>query len=117
MRIAYIAHPISGNIEENLKSIREIVRYININEPDTVPFVPYYADVVSLDDNNPEERKRGIKNDKRLLESGIIDQVRLYGKTISKGMWEEIRIADRENIDVVPMTEETKNIYWQTFSI
>ena len=50
MKIVYICHPISGDIEGNLKSIRNIVRYINISYPDVIPFVPYYADIVSMDE-------------------------------------------------------------------
>ncbi len=61
MRIAYIAHPIGGDVKNNLASIRKIVREINLFEADTVPFVPYYADVVSMDDNVKSERERGLK--------------------------------------------------------
>lgn len=58
MKIAYMAHPVGGDILKTLK----IVRNINLNEPDTVPFVPYLRDLQSLNDNIPQERKRGFKN-------------------------------------------------------
>ena len=111
MKIAYIAHPIGGNVKSNLMKVRKIARQINIDEPDTLPFAPYYLDCICMDDSNPEERERGIKNDTYLLETGIIDELRLYGDQISKGMYDEILIALREQIEVVPMTPETKIAY------
>ena len=101
MRIAYIAHPISGDISGNLEKIRQIVREINLNEPDVVPFAPYWLDCHALDDNIPEERERGIKNGLRLFQAGIIDEVRLYGDRISNGMKAEIEMAESLGIPVV----------------
>ncbi len=108
MIVAYIAHPISGDIVRNLMKIQEIVRNINLTEPDIVPFVPYYADCVALDDNNPFERERGIKNDIELFKRGFIDELRLYGDKVSSGMLKEIELAKSLNIPVISMTPETK---------
>lgn len=108
MKIAYIAHPISGDPKGNLEKIAAIVRDINLAEPNVVPFVPYYADIIALDDNVPEERKRGIRNDTAILESGVVDEIRLYGPKISKGMAEEVLIGFREFIKIRPMTDGTK---------
>lgn len=91
MKIAYIAHPVGGDVENNLTSIRKIVLKINLEEENTVPFVPYYSDVVSMDDSNPEQRARGIKNNIHLLQ--FCDELRLYGDRISEGMWLEIAKA------------------------
>ena len=106
MKIAYIAHPISGDVEGNLAKIRAIVREINLTEPDVVPFVPYYADCVSMDDSNEIERERGIKNDTFILESGIVDELRLYGDRVSNGMQNEILIALRELIPIVVKSDK-----------
>ena len=108
MKIVYIAHPISGDISENLKKIMIIGRQINLEEPSVVPFAPYFFDCYTLDDNIPEERERGIKNDIALLKKGFVDEMRLYGDKISKGMKHEIDLAIELNIEVVPMTEATK---------
>jgi hypothetical protein len=104
VKIAYIAHPISGDIENNLAKIRAIVREINLNEPGVVPFVPYYADIVSMDDSIPEERERGIRNDTHILNSGLLDELRVYGR-ISHGVAAEIAIAEKLNIPVVNFIE------------
>jgi hypothetical protein len=101
MTICYLAHPISGDITLNLADLRRIVRKINLEYPDVVPFVPYYSDIVSLDDNIPEERERGIKNDTAILRSGIVNELWLTGPRISTGMAAEVNIAIEMGILVV----------------
>lgn len=101
MKIVYIAHPISGDIEANLADLRRIVRKINLKYPHIVPFVPYYADIVSLDDNVPAERERGIQNDIAVLRSGIVKELWLTGDKISKGMMAEKMLAEELGIPVI----------------
>ena len=107
MKIVYIAHPIGAptkeGIEKNLTDLRRIVRYINLRYRDVVPFVPYYADIVSMDDNVLAERERGIKNDIAILESGIVDELWLTGDRISNGMIAERSIAYIKSIPVIDM--------------
>jgi len=100
MIIAYIAHPIGGDIEANLTDIRRIVRKINIERPDVVPFVPYYADILSLDDTIPAERARGMANDTEIIRRGIPDEIWLTGERISAGMQAEIDAAELAGIPV-----------------
>ncbi|HEY9362178.1 MAG TPA: hypothetical protein VIQ00_02870 [Chitinophagaceae bacterium] len=107
IRIVYIAHPIGGDVEKNLASLRRIVRSINAYEPHTVPFCPYYADVVSLNDNDPAQRARGLQNDMAILSRpGMVDELRLYGETISDGMRQEIETAHIMGINIVCSTPE-----------
>lgn len=108
MKIVYIAHPISGDITGNLEKVKQIGRKINLEEPAVVPFAHYYFDCHSLDDNVPAERVRGIKNDIELMKRGFIDEVRLYGDKISRGMRAEVELAKELGIPVVAMTEQTK---------
>lgn len=107
MKIVYIAHcigaPTKEGIEQNLADLRRIVRWINLTFPEVVPFVPYYADIVSMDDNIPEERERGIKNDKAILESGIVRELWLTGPRLSAGMIAERNIALIEQIEIVDL--------------
>ncbi len=96
MRIVYIAHPIGGNVEANLASLRRIVREFNLNPKyaTSVPFVPYYADVVSMNDNNPAERQKGLQNGLAILaRPGMVDELRLTGNTITEGMKQEVFTA------------------------
>lgn len=116
-KIVYIAHPIGGNVEENLRLIRELVRDINLKRDDVVPFVPYYADCVSLDDSNPLERERDIANNIEIFRSGIINELWLFGKTISKGMEAEIDLAGEMKIQVHCMTKETAEKFKEIYPV
>jgi hypothetical protein len=100
MKIAYIAHPISGDVSGNLEKIYKIIRKINMEEPDIVPFAPYVSDLLSLDDNIPEERARGFANNKVFFEKGIVEELRLYGVIKSHGMLEEENWCKEFNIPV-----------------
>jgi len=111
MRIAYIAHPIGGDVQNNLEKIKNIVRHINLTEPEIVPFAKYWVDCHALDDNSREERERGIKNDREFFERRSFDELRLYGDRISKGMRAEIALAEKYCIPIVPMTTETQAMY------
>ena len=108
MKIIYIAHPISGDIIGNLFEVRQIVRHINLTEPDVVPFAHYFVDCHALDDNIPEERQRGIENDIALLSAGFINEMWLYGDRISNGMRHEIELARKLGIPVIPKTSHTR---------
>lgn len=107
MKIVYIAHPISGDIGGNLQKIVKIGREISISEPNVVPFAPYFFDCYCLNDDTPEERQRGIKNDAAWFKKGVISELRLYGDRISHGMRAEIEICKSEGIPIRAMTKET----------
>lgn len=105
-KIIYIAHPISGNVQENIKSVLAIVRELSI-ENQVIPFAPYIVDVQSLDDANPSERAIGFEHNKAIFQSGIIDEVWLYGGRISNGMQTEIEWAKELNIKTVQKWQTT----------
>lgn len=106
MTVAYIAHPIGGDVDRNLKKIVSICRVINLQEPEVVPFAPYFLDCHALDDKVALERQRGIRNDIELMTRGFIDEVRLYGDKISSGMASEIELASRLHIKIKPMSDK-----------
>lgn len=103
MKIAYIAHPISGDVNVNIIKVLAIIKHINLTEPDTVPFAPYLPDCMAMDDSIAEQRERGIRNDIALFRAGFIDEVRLYGDVVSSGMIQEIKLANELGIPVVNM--------------
>jgi len=103
MKICYIAHPISGDLEKNLADIRRIVRKINLTLDHIVPFVPYYADCVSMVDSLPNERERGIRNDIYLLSSGFVNELWLTGDVLSSGMRAEMELAGGLGIEVIDL--------------
>lgn len=97
-------------MENNLAKIRGIVRHINLTEDDVVPFVPYYVDIVCMDDSIPEERSRGIKNDTHILKSGMVDELWLFGDRISHGMKDEIDLARARGIRI--LSKSIHITYW-----
>jgi hypothetical protein len=101
MKIVYIAHPISGDIIGNLEKIRQIVRRINIECRDTVPFAPYWLDCHAMDDMILEERLRGIQNDHEYFHRRVMDEVWLCGDRISTGMQAEKELAEQLGIPVI----------------
>jgi hypothetical protein len=115
MKIVYIVHPISGDVPGNVKKILKIVKDINLSRSDVVPFVPYLADVLAMDDDVPEERAMGIENNVALLNSGVVNELWVYGKKISAGMEAEIDLAFELNIPVVVMDPELMWPIWLGF--
>jgi hypothetical protein len=113
MKIVYIAHPIGGNVADNIDKVRRIVRHINLTEPDIVPFAHYLVDLAALDDNNPLERARGIKNDTALFKAGFIDEMWLYGDKISTGMGYEISLAIELNIPIISKSKGTSSFKYK----
>lgn len=110
--ISYIAHPIGGDVPGNLKKIDAIVRQINLEEPDVVPFVPYYPDIAAMNDANPWERARGMRNDAEFFKRHTMDEVRVYGDRISEGVANEIRMAKENGIPVIPMNKAVYDEYY-----
>ena len=109
MKIVYIAHKISGNIPENLQKIKRIIRHINLSCPDIIPFAHYVVDCESLDDDNPQERERGIKNDMEFFQRGFIDELWICSE-ISSGILNEINTANKFGIKVIDSQDYFKNI-------
>lgn len=103
MKIVYVSHPIGGAIETNLADLRRIIRRINLEYADVIPFCPYYADVVSLDDNVHSERARGIANNREILRSGIVRELWLTGAQVSMGMELESNLAIELGIPIIDL--------------
>lgn len=106
-KIIYIAHPIGGDVKGNLLEISRIYNHLSI-EDKIIPFVPYYATVLSLDDTVPVLRDIGFSHNEALFKSGIIDEVWLYGKRITEGMRVEIDWANELKIAVLSKSEGTR---------
>lgn len=110
MIVVFIAHPIADRTyadgthktsQEHVQDIIDIVKDINLTMPNIVPFAPYIADVIALDDSNEEQRSRGIKNGMELFERKVFDQVWVYGKELSTGVRNEVEKAMELGIPVL----------------
>ena len=101
----YICHPIKGDKRRNIEKIIKIVRKINLTMPNVIPLTNYIADCLSLDDNVEAERQRGLYNDRKLIENGIVDELWVFGDTISEGMQMEIELARKMGIPIKYMRD------------
>lgn len=103
MKIVYIAHPVGGDVENNIKDIIRIIGIINTSSKfrDIVPCAPYIADIFSMNDDNPVHRLRGIRNDKALIMRRTFDEIWLTGNKISSGMKDEINLFNILELPVV----------------
>lgn len=102
MKIVYIAHPIGGDVEGNLKKLQEIYEYLSFQyDGEIVPFIPYYATVNSLDDRSPDARMMGMRHNKEFFKRNIIDEMWLYGPKVSSGMALEIEWCREYGINIV----------------
>jgi len=108
MKKVFIAHPISGDVEGNLRKVALISRELYLDG--ILPVVPYYLACNSLDDNSPVEREIGMLSDKEYLLDGFIDELWLYGDRISKGMQSEIDLCIKLGI---PVKSKSKDIYYE----
>lgn len=89
VELIYVAHPIGGNVEENLKDLFRILRKLNLEHPESFYYAPYVADVLSLKDAEPVERSRGLDNGTAIIQSGLFDAIMLTGDRLSEGMKQE----------------------------
>lgn len=108
LKIVYIAHPVAGDVKGNTEKIIAILRHINLNHDHVIPFAPYIGDVLALNDNQPIERVLGIRNCLATINSGIIDELWIYGPRISGGMHTEIDHAYELGIPIIVMDPKTE---------
>lgn len=106
-KIVYIAHPIGGDVEGNVKKVQQIFRTLSL-ENKVIPFAPYLVAVSCLNDGNINERMIGISQNLDMFDRGFIDEIWLYGDKVSHGMTQEIGSAAKNGIPVVSKSEGTK---------
>ena len=99
-KLVYIAHQVSGNIENNVKQIFQICHDIHKEDNNIIPFAPYLVALQYLDDRVIEERELGIQANEEHFKRKTMDEVWLCGPEISKGMQHEIKFALEYNIPI-----------------
>lgn len=103
-KVVYIAHPIGGDVNANIVRVCRIYEWVAQHNPRLVPFAPYIATVLAMDDNIPACRELGISHDMELFERKVFDEVWLFGGRISAGMQHEIDKAKSLGIPVIDFT-------------
>lgn len=82
----YVCSPLSGDIEHNIEKAKEYSRYV-IKEG-KLPITPHIYFTQLLNDDDPEERKLGMKMGLELLDD--CDMLWVFGRKITDGMKKEI---------------------------
>lgn len=105
-KTVFIAHPIGGDVENNVKRVREICE--RIHSKTIIPVAPYLVSLQYLNDEVVEDRQLGVEANLECFHRGYVDELWLFGDRISTGMKEEIRLAQELKIPIIPQTESTK---------
>mgnify|MGYP006373926613 FL=1 len=98
-KTVFIAHVISGDVEGNIKKVIKICKAIH--SVDIIPVFPSFTWRQYLPENDTTKYYSGLVNDE-YFKRGMVDELWLYGKTISAGMLKEIQLALSYGIPVVP---------------
>jgi len=100
MKIVYIAHQVGGDVEANMKAILAICNKIHRENSDIIPFAPYLVACQYLSNDMVEERELGIQANIEFFKRKTMDEVWLCGPTISPGMKQEIKLAEKYGIPI-----------------
>jgi hypothetical protein len=106
IKTVYIAHPIAGDVQENVRKVLAICEAVHTEE--IVPVVPYLVSLQYLDDTVQEDRRLGMLANLECFHRRYVDEIWLFGDFISEGMKKEILLARELHIPVIPKTEATK---------
>jgi len=108
-KLVFIAHPIAGDVQENTKKVLDICEAVHTSE--IVPVVPYLVSLQYLNDEVHEDRALGAEANFECFQRRFVDELWLFGDRISMGMKEEIKLAQKLGIPIIPQTEGTKRDY------
>lgn len=103
LKTVFIAHPISGDVESNIKKVLAICKELHESN-EVLPIFPSLIWRQYLPDNEATKHRAGLVNNE-YFRRGMVDEVWLYGDVLSDGMKKEILLAQSYNIPVIPKTE------------
>lgn len=106
MKTVFVAHPISGDIDGNIKKVLEICERIHTKE--IIPVAPFLVSLQYLNDHVVEDRELGVEANLECFRRGYVDELWLFGDRISEGMKGEVKLARELNIPIVPQTDGTR---------
>lgn len=81
-KVVYLIHRIEEGeaLTNNIISLSKIIKKINLNYPNIIPFCPYFADLNILDPNDDVQLKRISDNDKEVFRRTRIDEIWFVGE-------------------------------------
>lgn len=107
-KMVYVAHPIRGDVEGNIRKIVKICRRIHTYE--VIPCVPYLAVIAAIGaEEGTKEEELGLWTNHEYIERRMFDEMWLFGDCISVGMRDEIIHARKCHIPVKGKTKQTRD--------
>ena len=100
--LVYICSPFSGKVRKNKKKARKYCRFAL--EQHTIPFAPHLLFPQFIDDSSPQERQLAMFMNMIML--GHCEELWVFGDSISAGMKQEIRKAERKRMKIRYFTED-----------
>lgn len=101
-KIVFIAHQVGAptleGLESNLINLRSFLKRVYVDHPEVIPFVSYYTDI---------DITEGPVSEVAILRSGLINELWLTGKRVSKSMEKLWTLAESLDITVINKTEIT----------
>ncbi len=88
MKVCYLAHPVAGDVADNMNRARQWLRYLIDTQPEIAFCAPWLPYLDVLDEDNPAHRERGMRDDLAIAER--CDGIVLCGGRISSGMRREL---------------------------
>jgi hypothetical protein len=105
--VAYVAHPIGGDVAGNLARALRWLRWLIDRHPTMAFSVPWHPYCLALDNQNNAHRARGIEDDLAVL--ARCEVIVLVGGRLSPGMSIELdraRVLGLEVIDYLDLGAE-----------
>jgi hypothetical protein len=101
-RVIYMAHPVNGDVEGNLKRAKIWLKHLTEGNPWVAFNTQWIVECELWDDSDAEERRKGLK--RCLAHVERCDEVWLVGLSPSNGMMLEAGHAIECGIKVVDLT-------------
>jgi hypothetical protein len=106
-KLVFIAHPVSGDVDNNLLKIDKILAEIHSTE--VIPVFPSHTWRRYLTDSAEDKEKAAVVN-AAYFESGAIKELWVYGSHLTDGMKKEIGLAIKYRLPVIMKSEEMKKL-------
>ena len=113
MKTVFICSPYRGRVAENEKKARGYCR--EVTKQGFIPLATHLLFPQFLDDNNPDDRIKGLTMSREVLKR--CDEIWVFGPVISKGMSYEISAAKEYGIPFRLFYENGQTINPRTMDI
>lgn len=105
--VVYMAHPVGGDVKNNLAEARLWVRHLEETNPDIAISASWITECEIWDDTDPVQRAAGMRRNMAILAK--CDELWAVGPRVSKGMLQEMIFATSKGIKVSDMTGASRD--------